>query len=134
MYIVCMKYLGVDVGSKQVGVAVSDDGGSVAFPVGQTDLSSAEDYILQLIRERKVSVVVIGESLNLDGSENPVMRDAHTLAKALGLHVRVVFEPEQFSTQAAGRLGKGSDAEAATLILQSHLDRQRSGDEDIMFA
>ena len=44
--------------------------------------------------------------------------------------VTVVFEPEQFSTQAAGRLGKGSDAEAAALILQSYLDRQNRGKKE----
>lgn len=125
-----MKYLGIDVGKKQVGIAVSDDGGAVAFPLEQVDRTVCVDRIVSLINERSISVVVIGESVDLDGAGNPVMDDVRAVANALKNKVKVVFEPEQFSTQAAGRLGKGSDAEAATIILQSYLDRCNAGKEE----
>lgn len=131
---VVMKCLGIDVGEKLVGIAVSDDGGSVAFPLEQVERGKCVERILALVAERSVDVVVLGKSVDLDGIDNPIMKDAREIAGALRRQVRVVFEPEQFSTQAAGRLGKGSDAEAAAIILQSHLDRQSiDKKEDVMF-
>lgn len=118
-----MKYLGIDVGSRRVGIAVSDSGGSIAFPLGTIDRRGCADRILQIIADRGIDSVVIGESLDLDGEDNAVMRDVRALSEEIGRRVTVVLEPEQFSTRAAGRLGKGDDAEAAALILQSHLDR-----------
>ena len=130
------KCLGVDVGSERVGVAVSDDDGSLAFPLEVVARDDCVDRLLVLVAERKVEVVVFGESVDLDGEENLVMADVREIADAVREQVTVVFEPEQFSTQAAGRLGKGSDAEAAALILQSYLDRQnkrKTEEEDIDF-
>ena len=130
-----MKYLGIDVGKKQVGIAVSDDGGSVAFPLERVDRVACVDRVLALVDERDVQSVVLGESVNLDGSANPVMEDVREIADALRQRgVAVSLEPEQFSTQAAQRLGQGNDAEAAAVILQSHLDKQNTDrKEDIDF-
>ena len=60
------------------------------------------------------------------------MQEVHTIANALQEKVDIVFEPEQFSTQAANRLGKGTDAEAATIILQSYLDQQNKGKKEVI--
>ena len=129
-----MKCLGLDVGEEQVGIAVSDDSGSIAFPLEQIEQKTCIEHILELVDKRDISVVVLGESVNLDGSDNPIMKNIHEIADTLRGRVQVVFEPEQFSTQAARRLGKGSDAEAAAIILQSYLDRKNIGkEEDIMF-
>ena len=129
-----MKYLGLDVGAKRVGVAVSDDGGTVAFPLAVVSLGECVSYVAGVVRERGVAVVVVGESLDLDGGENEIMKEIRAVADALREFVQVAFAPEQFSTQAAGRLGKGSDAEAAAVILQGYLDRLRGGgDEEIDF-
>ncbi len=118
-----MKYLGVDIGSKRVGVAISDDAGTVAFPLEVLSREACIDRMAAIIDERNISAVVIGESLALDGSENPIMQDVRAVADALRGKAEIIFQPEQFSTQEASRLGKGSDAEAATIILQSYLDR-----------
>ena len=126
-----MRHLGLDVGKVRVGVAASDDGGTMAFPLEVVSREECIDRVRALIVERNVDTVVIGESLDLDGRENDIMEDARAIARQLAGDVRVVFEPEQFSTQAAARLGKGSDAEAAAVILQSRLDRcasSRSGE------
>ena len=128
-----MKYLGLDIGTKMVGVAVSDDGGTIAFPLTQLPRRTCVKGVLDLVCEREIEVVVLGESFNSDGVENAVMKDVRSVAEALSKSVTVVFEPEQFSTQAAERLGKGSDAEAATIILQSYLDRFRSEEEVVLF-
>ena len=64
-----MKYLGIDFGSKKVGFAQSDDEGRMAYPlmIAPNDAILLKDT-LELIREMKFSVVVIGESVDdLDG-------------------------------------------------------------------
>ena len=125
-----VKCLGVDVGSERVGIAVSDDGGSVAFPLEVVERDAGAARLLALIGERGIEVAVFGRSVDFSGGDNPVMADVRDLADAVRGSARVVFEPEQFSTQAAKRLGKGSDAEAAAIILQSYLDRQRDVSKD----
>ena len=70
-------------GEKQVGIAVSDDGGSIAFPIGTVDRSVCVEHILSLIAERGIDVVVIGESVDLDGNDNSVMGDVREMLKHL---------------------------------------------------
>ena len=118
-----MKYIGLDIGSKRVGIAVSDDGGTVAFPHADIPRDGCERVIADIITTKGIGTAVIGESLNLDGTDNPVMEDIRAVAAAVEKIVPVIFQQEQYSTLAAARLGKGSDAEAAAIILQSHLDR-----------
>ena len=77
------KCLGVDVGSERVGVAVSDDDGSLAFPLEVVARDGCVDRLLVLIAERKVEAVVFGESVDLDGEENPVMADVREIADAV---------------------------------------------------
>lgn len=117
-----MKYLGVDVGTERVGLALSDDSGRVAFPLAVIPRDKCVKEMRRLIKERGIDGMVFGESLNVDGAENPVMADVREIAGALE-GVSVFFEPEQFSTRAASRLGEGTDAQAAAVILQSYLDR-----------
>lgn len=126
------KYLGVDIGQERVGIAVSDDEGSVAFPLAILKHKECTKDLLALIAERDIKVVVFGESLNLDGKENPIMKEVQKIADVVQEKAKVVFEPEQFSTQAARRLGKGSDAEAAAIILQSYLDRNNREKEEVI--
>ena len=125
-----MKHLGIDVGEKRVGVAVSDNSGSVAFPLAVLERKECIKQLSALLAERDIRTAVFGESTDLDGADNPIMKEVREIAEILQKQVRVVFEPEQFSTQAAGRLGKGTDAEAATIILQSYLDRQSRGKKE----
>ena len=124
-----MRCLGIDVGSKHVGLAISDESGTVARPYTTIARKECVSNILHLIEVENVSVVVLGESIDLDGSPNPVMEDVQEVAEALKGHVKVVFQPEQFSTQAAMRTGKRSqdrvqnNAKAAAVILERYLER-----------
>ena len=120
-----MRYLGLDIGGKRVGIALSDEEGRIAFPLSEVGTSECVRAVHQLSKEKEVSTVVVGESLALDGSKNPIMEVVEEIAEQLKESVAVVFHPEQFSTQQARRLGKGSDAEAATILLQSYLDMKR---------
>lgn len=127
-----MRHLGIDVGTKKVGIAISDDSGKIAFPFEVAVREKAVGRIKEIIQEKNIQRVVIGESLDLQGKKNPVMKDVQEIADALKNVVEVALEAEQFSTLSAKRLGEGRDDQAAAIILQSHLDRSLS-DDDILF-
>lgn len=126
-----MRYLGIDYGSKRIGIAVSDDEGKIAFPeaVIPNDRNAIET-IHNLILGREVKGVVIGQSNNFGGEPNKIQADIDKFAKKLEakeMDFEVVFEPEFLtSAQAAAVTGKNkkNDASAAAIILQSHLDKK----------
>ena len=121
------KYLGIDYGTKKVGIAVSDDSGALAFPDDVVPNDKAFYESLQsIIARNHVTKVVIGQSLGKDGSENAVMEGVHDLRKRLETDgLEVFLEPEFFTTAQAKRhtADKMADASAAALILQSFLDK-----------
>ncbi len=130
-----MYFLGIDYGTKRIGVAVASDPSRIATPLqvmsvsGKTAPTVADD-ILDIIRACKVNVVVVGESKDFSGADNPVMKKARQfvsiLRNTLGDTVQIIFEPEFLTTQQATRLQgdhRHIDASAAALILQSYLDR-----------
>ena len=125
-----MRYLGIDYGTKKVGVALSDEGGQMAFPHSvlpndDTLLASLE----RLIEAEQVAEIVIGHSKDAAGKDNPVQAHIEELVTDLTLAVGlpVHLEPEQYTTQAAvriqGRTDK-TDASAAALILDSYLTKR----------
>ena len=126
-----MKYLGIDYGSKKVGYAQSDDDGRLAFPlmISKNDSSLLKDT-LELIREMKFSVVVIGESVDTKGKPNAIAKEARKLGTQIesNMDVSVVFEKEWFSTvEARSQPGKEDnhevDDQAAAIVLQRYLDK-----------
>jgi putative transcription antitermination factor YqgF len=128
-----MKYLGIDFGTKKIGLALSDEAGMMGFPHATiTRTAQVADEIAALIREKGVDEVVIGESRGLDGLDNPVMVETRAFATALAeaTNAPIHFEPETFTTQAARRYPDGTrmagspdvDASAAALILTSFLE------------
>jgi len=123
-----MKYLGIDYGTKRVGVAVSDDDGRVAFPL--TSLMGGADAVREVVAlagSRGAEAIVLGESRNFKGEPNPVMENIEQfktdVAELSGLPVH--YEPEFMTSAQATREGetKDLDASAAALILQGYLDR-----------
>ncbi|MBP6974379.1 MAG: Holliday junction resolvase RuvX [Candidatus Pacebacteria bacterium] len=124
------KYVGIDYGTKRVGVAVSDDLGTMAFPKGiiqNTGLEQVSYEISKICNELGTKDVILGESKNFKGEDNVVMKEVrefinHLEAKGLD----VVLESEIFSTMQAERIQGPQDdidASAAAVILQSYLDR-----------
>ncbi|HVS79371.1 MAG TPA: Holliday junction resolvase RuvX [Candidatus Paceibacterota bacterium] len=123
-----MRYLGIDFGSKRVGIAVSDEEGTMAFPKAvlenTSDLAAA---VKKICEENGVEKIILGESKNYRGEYNPIMEKGFVfkeeLARETGLPVEL--EPE-FLTSAQAERGSSPDmldAGAAALILQSFLDR-----------
>lgn len=135
-----MRYLGVDYGTKRIGLSLSDEEGRIAFPHGVIESNrDALSAIAALIKEKNVGAVVMGESKNFKNEPNDVMEDIEQfkadLAEVAGVPVK--YEPEFFSSAMAAHqfTPDGSrkqapsqeklDAAAAALILQSYLDRKQ---------
>ena len=124
-----MRMMGIDFGSKKVGIVLSDEGGSMAFPhsVVPND-SKLLALVTALITEKRVGEVVIGHSLDKEGNANQIHTavEAFMLDLTLQLGIPVHLEPEQYSTQQALRIqGKTTmtDAAAAAIILDSFLTK-----------
>jgi putative Holliday junction resolvase len=127
-----MKYIGIDFGTKKVGVALSDAEGRVAFPkaVLKND-SKLINQLVDFIENENVEEIVIGESRDFSGKENKVMDNIKWFVEALEekINIKIIFEPEFYtSIQASRTTGKTDmeDAQAAALILQSFLDKRNN--------
>lgn len=125
-----MRYLGIDYGTKRVGIALSDDEGRVAFPKAvlpnDKKLLAA---LAKLCEGERVTVIVIGESKNFRGEVNPVMANITRFKEKLEQEIilPVYLEAEFLTSAGAGSTGAGDDmrdARAAALILQRYLDKK----------
>ncbi len=121
--------MGIDYGTKRVGVAISDLEGKFAIPRGVIkNTKHLIDDLNALICDNEVEVVVLGESKDFKGEDNKVMEKIREFKGKIenNLGKKVVFEPEFMTSQQAENIqGKTefTDASAAALILQSYLDR-----------
>lgn len=132
--------MGLDVGTKTVGVAVADELGFTAQPITVVRRSNLKTDLAELIRlaaDRSVDRFVIGLPLNMDGSEGPraqaTRKFGDALAKASNL--LIIYQDERLTTVAAERSLLEADVSrqkrrevidqvAASLILQGWLDAQ----------
>lgn len=131
-----MKFLGIDFGLKRVGIAVSDEGQRIAFPktIYLNDKKLLE-RIISYCKINSVSGIVLGESKNFKGEDNPIMKEILkfkvSLEKATGFSV--YMEPEFMTSSEAKKMrvegddGEMLDASAAAIILQSYLDKNKEG-------
>lgn len=131
--------LGVDVGTKRVGVARSDPEGLLATPVGTLDRAEAISAISRWVEEYEALEVIVGHPLGLSGRPTASTQDAVDFARQLAtvVSVPVVLLDERLSTVSAGRVlqqsGRSSkkqrpviDQAAAVIILQHSLDSEAS--------
>ena len=126
-----MRYLGIDYGAKRIGIAVSDDEGRMAFPVGiiMNQGKSALKEIMSRIKKERAKIVVVGLPVGLDGKETEQTKQTRLFAAMLAqaVHVSVEIENEMLTTRMAadsGMKGNHVDAASAAIILQSYLDRK----------
>ena len=125
-----MRYLGIDYGTKRIGVAVSDDDGTIAFPKGVFENKSetaAIRMIIALAKKEKAEVIVVGLPIAMNQKDTKQTRITRefiaTLGKKTKTPVRVASEilTTHSARESAGSSGH-HDASAAALILQSYLD------------
>src|SRR5262245_3677724 len=135
------KLLGLDLGTKTIGVAVSDGMRYSATPletIRRTKFTADAERILALIAENKAVAVILGLPLNMDGSEGPRAQSTRAFARNLQpkLAIPIVFWDERLSTSAVTRTLIEADVRrdkraevvdklAASYILQGLLDRLR---------
>lgn len=131
-----MKFLGIDFGTKRVGIAISDEDGLMAFPkaVFENNKTLLQN-IVDLCGTENIKTIVLGESKKLSGEPNPLMEDIANFKKALAesVSIPIFLEPEFFSSAEAERLqGKNDmlDASAAAIILKSFLDKKSNHDHN----
>ncbi len=141
-----MRALGIDLGAKRIGVALSDTAGTMATPYEVVARSGdrARDHrrIRELAEEAGAEVLVVGLPLSLDGSEGPAARAARAeaveLESATGLPVelwdeRLTTVTAERALVAADLRGparrKVIDKVAASVLLQAWLDHRRHPDD-----
>ncbi|MBA3733482.1 Holliday junction resolvase RuvX [Patescibacteria group bacterium] len=122
-----MKYLGIDYGTRRLGLAVS---GELDFSYPLAVIENTETLlsdIEKICKDNKIESIVIGESKDFAQNDNEIMTEVREfkakLEESLGLPVHL--HPEFLTSMEAERLqGSNSlnDASAAALILKSYLD------------
>ncbi len=134
------KFLGIDHGTKRVGVAVGDDEFRLAAPVTTVDVTGSADSVIHAIAELandyQIDVIVIGLPLNMDGSEGPQAKLTREFGASLSarLDLPVEYFDERLTSIGADELlapaeltrkkkRKRIDRVAAQLILQGYLDQ-----------
>ncbi len=123
-----MRYLGIDYGSKRVGISMSDDSGDFSYPLSVLDnTADLVTQIVQICEENKIGEIVVGESLDFTQKENDIMKAIRPFAEKLraASGIPVHMHPEFLTSAEAERLqGKNDmhDASAAAIILKSYLD------------
>ncbi|HEY3834827.1 MAG TPA: Holliday junction resolvase RuvX [Acidimicrobiia bacterium] len=137
------RVLAVDLGSRRIGLALSDPSRTIASPllVLERSRSAGDDHaaILAVAREREVATIVVGLPLSLSGRAGPAAKAAEAeigaLAEAAGAELAVVAFDERLTTvsaqrslRAAGVAGRNQrtmvDKVAAAIMLQAFLDRE----------
>lgn len=142
-----MRILALDIGSKRIGVALSDELGFTAQGLETVTCRHAEEdlqRVVDLVDEYSVDEIVVGMPYNMNGTEGPQARKVRAFMHRLGQRVGIpLYEwDERLSTVAAERAlleadvsrskrRKVVDKLAAVLILQAYLDRKRYGSPSI---
>lgn len=137
-----MKYLGIDYGSKRIGLALSDESGSMGFPHSIiSNTPKAVEHICAIMAKEDVRALVVGDSRDYAGNANPVAQGAQKLGEEVAgrCGVPVFYEWEGLTSAEARRApekemktrapkARGSvDSSAAALILTSYLSRTDHG-------
>ena len=132
------RLMGIDPGGKRIGVAISDENKIVATPYTTIIREKYGDLVSQIkeiINEHKIDGIVIGNPINMDGSEGPSSQSAKDLAKNLSKDIteNITLWDERLSSQGAFNLSnelatnlskkvKKLDENSAQFILQGLLD------------
>ena len=132
------RLIGIDPGGKRIGIAISDENKIVATPYTTLIRENYANLVFQIkkiINENQIDGIVIGNPINMDGSEGPSSQSAKDLAKNLSKDIteNITLWDERLSSQGAFNLSnelainsskkvKKLDENAAQFILQGVLD------------
>lgn len=133
--------MGLDLGTKTIGLAISDAGRRIASPLRtilRTKFRADAEALLKTAAEHRIAALVLGLPLNMDGSEGPRAQSTRAFARNLRQKtpLPIAFWDERLSTSAVTRMLIEADTRrdrraevvdklAASYILQGYLDRLR---------
>jgi len=134
-----MRSLGLDIGDKRIGVALSDPQGILASPltiINRRNDRADIEAIIAIVSQNQVGQIIVGLPLSMDGRVGTQAEKVKIFTRELSNHIQVPveFRDERLSTVSVKRLMQAvrrtrktrHDAMAAALILQSYLDEVRS--------
>lgn len=148
-----MRFLGIDYGTKRIGIAISDESGRIAFPkeIVLNDLNTFET-IGKIIKKEKIDEIVIGESVDFSGKLNALSARIEIFIKELNKKFKLpIHKQKEFLTSVEARKGSDTkktltqkqthsrlkdkkrghiDASAAALILQRYLDKKNISEKE----
>jgi putative Holliday junction resolvase len=122
------RILGLDVGDKRIGMAVSDEMGITAQPAGTLVRSRpSEDFekIIEIAKQYEVALIVVGLPMRLNGTDSPQTVKVREFLHELQKHTDIPVQPwdERLTTKSAEKI---VDSVAAQFMLQHHLDCHRT--------
>jgi len=143
-----VRYLGVDLGTKRIGLAVADDEMKIASPIGTVQAGSRSDdnadMIIKAAHDYDAGAIVVGLPLNMDGTEGVQAKSCKKVAEAIQRatagRIAVYLYDERLTSHAAdGRLRdreltrkqkkSRQDAVAAQILIESFLESRSKGAE-----
>ena len=136
-----MRYLGLDLGTTSLGVAISDKTNTLVSPLTlikfkKEDYNDALNKLMEIIKDKNISKVVLGLPKNMDNSLGFAVQRSLNFKKILeSANVEVILEDERLTTVEAINIMKNNglkrineqnktDVLSAVLILESYLKRQ----------
>jgi len=132
------RLLGIDIGSKKIGISICDDKRLIATPFETIDFDSLDNLIedlKRLIKENNIKALIIGDPINMDGSHGKASQSIRDKTSIISkkIEIPIVLWDERLSTVGAFNLSsqldinvtkktKNIDKNAATFILQGAID------------
>ena len=132
------RLLGLDIGSKRIGISICDDKRTIATPLKTVNFTNLSDFILELkkiIDANNIKGLIIGYPINMDGSFGKSAQSINDKSKIIDkeINIPVSLWDERLSTSAAfnissqldvniSKRAKNIDEKAATFILQGAID------------
>ncbi len=135
-----MRYLGLDLGSKTLGISLSDSTNTIASPYNTINYKEYEELITKiksLVSEFSITDIVLGNPLNMHGTESTRSNESRLFKEILerNINIEIHLQDERLSTLEAEKIlinnntrrknrKKVIDKLAATIILQTFLDKR----------
>ena len=132
------RLLGIDIGTKRIGISISDDKRLIAMPLKTVQLSSLNEFIKEikyLVNENNIQGLIIGDPINMDGTKGKSSQSVKDKSIIINreVNIPIILWDERLSTVGAFNLSsqldinvskrvKKIDENAATFILQGALD------------
>ncbi len=132
------RLLGIDMGSKRIGVSICDENRKIATPyetIQFTNLNNLISRVKKIILENNIKGIIVGLPLNMDGTEGPSAQSVKDKIKLIGkeIIIPIVLWDERLSTVGSFNISsqldinvskrvKNIDQNSATFILQGVLD------------